>query len=167
MSDGTGKEVRLIAAVAANGVIGSEGRLPWRSRSDLARFRRLTMGCALVMGRKTFESIGKPLEGRHTVVVTRNKSFRPEGCVTCGGIDEALQAAAELPGDVTWIAGGAEIYRQTIGLADGMAISRFDDEFEGDAFFPDIDPDAWEASSEEREDEHPAHVFVLYYRRRK
>lgn len=125
------------------------------------------MGCALVMGRKTFESIGRPLEGRHTVVVTRNESFRPEGCAACGGIEEALEAAAGLPGETTWVAGGAEIYRQAIGLADGMAVTHFDDEFEGDARFPEIDPEVWKAAGEEREEERPAHSFVLYYRRRK
>lgn len=159
------KPVHLIAAVAANNVIGADGGLPWKSREDLARFARLTKGCALVMGRKTYESIGRPLPGRMTIVVSRNRRDRLPGCEMRASIEDALAAADERPGKVTWVAGGAEIYRQTIGLADGMSISHFENTYQGDAFFPDIDESAWEAISKENIDTEPRHTFVVYNRR--
>jgi dihydrofolate reductase len=137
----------LVAAVACNGVIGKNNRLLWRLSSDLKRFRALTMGKPLVMGRKTFASIGRPLPGRETIVVTRDQFFAPVGVLVAHSIEAALKLANErAPGmgaDAIVIAGGGEVYKETIGLADGLAITEVALAPEGDARFPPIDPSVW------------------------
>ena len=139
--------ISLIAAVARNGVIGHGGAIPWRIPGEQAYFKAITMGHARVMGRKTFDSIGRPLPGRTTVVITRD----PEWATTAGAHPDILVATsishaidiAKKRGDV-FVAGGGEIYRDTIGLADRLLISRIDAEPEGDATFPTIDYGIWE-----------------------
>jgi dihydrofolate reductase len=137
----------LVAAVASNGVIGANNRLLWRLSSDLRRFKALTMGKPLVMGRKTFESIGRPLPGRETIVVTRDKAFAHAGALVAHSLDAALRLAADraaaMGADTIVIAGGGEIYAQTIGRADRLAITEVALEPEGDARFPAIDPLRW------------------------
>jgi dihydrofolate reductase len=139
--------VALIAAVARNGVIGSGGALPWRLSSDLKHFKAATMGKALVMGRKTFQSIGGPLSGRTIVVVTRDRSFAAEGVTIAADVDEALlraAAAARAGGvDAVMVAGGGEIYAQTIARAARLLITEVDLTPLGDARFPVIDPSHW------------------------
>ena len=137
----------IVAAVARNGVIGSGGALPWRLPADLSRFKSMTMGKPLVMGRKTYESIGRPLPGRETVVVSRDPAFRPEGVTIAASVDEALATAAILAlksgGAEVIVAGGGEIYAQTIGLADRLEITTVEAEPDGDAKFPRIDESVW------------------------
>ncbi|HEV7514818.1 MAG TPA: dihydrofolate reductase, partial [Thermoanaerobaculia bacterium] len=128
--------LQAIAAMAANRVIGDGNRLPWRLPEDLARFKRLTMGGTLILGRKTYESIGRPLPGRKMVVVSRQPGYAAEGVLVARSIEEALERAGE--GNV-WIAGGAEIYRQALGKAERLYLTRIEAEFPGDAFFPEID----------------------------
>ncbi len=139
--------VALIAAVARNGVIGAGDALPWRLSSDLKRFKALTMGKPLIMGRKTFQSIGRPLPGREIIVVTRDEGFAPEGVEVARDIESALGLAetkARAAGvDEIIVAGGGEIYAQTIARAGRLYITEVDLAPEGDAHFPPIDPALW------------------------
>ena len=132
--------ISIIAVLASNGVIGRDNRLPWHLGTDLKRFKALTTGHHLVMGRKTFESLGKPLPGRTTVVITRQKAFSaPPGVVVVASIDEALRVAGQRGDDEVFIAGGGEIYRQALHLADRMYLTRIHAEVEGDTTFPEFD----------------------------
>jgi dihydrofolate reductase len=137
----------LIAAVARNGVIGADNRLLWRLSSDLKRFKALTLGKPLVMGRKTFKSIGRPLPGRETIVVTRAQDFPAEGVLVAHALDAALSLAqdraAAMGADAVVIAGGGEIYAQTLSVADRLALTEVSLAPEGDAHFPRIDPTLW------------------------
>jgi dihydrofolate reductase len=133
--------IAIVVAMDRNRVIGARGRLPWRLSVDLKRFKALTLGHAVIMGRKTFESIGKPLAGRKNIVVSRRKDFAAEGCDVARSLDEALQAAGG--GDV-YVIGGGEIYAQALPRADRLYVTEIDTEVAGgDAFFPAIDPAAW------------------------
>jgi dihydrofolate reductase len=143
--------ISIIAAVAENGVIGRGGELPWHLAADLKRFKQLTMGHTLIMGRKTWESIGRPLPGRKMVVITRQKDFRSAGIEIVASLDAALEIAAAL-GDVeTFIIGGAEIYRLALPRADRLYLTRVHANVDGDAIFPDVDSRAWKLTEiEER-----------------
>ncbi|MBM9466038.1 dihydrofolate reductase [Nakamurella leprariae] len=145
-----GMEIVLVAAVARGGIIGADGGMPWHLPEDLRRFRAMTLGHALVMGRRTFGSIGRPLPGRRTVVVTRDRSFCPTGVEVAGSIDDALGRVAARPQldpaghpRPVMVVGGGQIYRQTIDLADRLEITEVDQEVAGDTVFPPIDPDRW------------------------
>jgi dihydrofolate reductase len=137
----------IVAAVARNGVIGAKNGLPWRLYGDLKRFKSLTWGKPLVMGRKTFQSIGRSLPGRETIVVSRDPAFAPAGVAVAPTLEAALDLAAErargMAADAIIIAGGAEIYAQTIERASRLFITEVALEPEGDARFPPIDPDEW------------------------
>jgi dihydrofolate reductase len=143
----------LVAAVARNGVIGANGRLPWRLSSDLKRFKALTWGKPLVMGRKTFESIGRPLPGRDTIVVTRDPAFAPTYVFLAHELDAALDLAADrakvMGADEVIIGGGGEIYAQTIARATRLFITEVSLDAEGEARFPPIDPQKWREISRE------------------
>lgn len=164
----------LVAAVGENGVIGRDGGLPWRLSGDLKRFKADTMGRPVVMGRKTFASIGKPLPGRDNIVVTRDRSFAPDGVQVAASVEDALalakSAAAEHGvGDVSVI-GGGDIYRQLFDRADRLIITHVLGAPDGDTLFPDIDPNIWEAVESEdfpagEKDSH-ATRRVVYRRRR-
>lgn len=136
--------VTIVAAVARNGVIGVDGGLPWNLPDDLRRFKELTLGHVLVMGRKTYESIGRPLPGRTTVVVSRNPDWRPgrSDVLVAGGVPEALEAAAAVDDEV-FVVGGAEVYAGTLPLADRLELTFVDAEPEGDTTFPAVDWGAW------------------------
>jgi len=163
----------MIAAIGANSVIGSAGGIPWRLPTDFAHFKRMTLGKPLVMGRKTFESIGKPLPGRTCIVVTRQAGYAPEGVVVCRSLVEALGQAqaialADGAGEVM-IGGGAEIYREAMPLADRLHITHVAAAPEGDASFPPIDPEAWEITLRHdiaRGERDSADFTVLTYERR-
>jgi dihydrofolate reductase len=135
--------VTIVVAVAANGVIGREGGLPWRLPGELARVKKLTMGHVLVMGRRTFDSIGRPLPGRTTVVVTRQSDWRPEGVLVAGSVDAALEIAARHDPEV-FVFGGAEVYAAAIPRADRMVVTWVDQEPAGDTSFPEVDWDEWQ-----------------------
>jgi dihydrofolate reductase len=136
--------VTIVAAVARNGVIGVDGGLPWRLPDDLRRFKQLTLGHVLVMGRKTFESIGHPLPGRATIVVTRNPSWDPGSAEVrvAGSVSEAIAAAASLDSNV-FVVGGGEVYAETLALADRLELTWVDAEPDGDTRFPEVDWDEW------------------------
>ena len=140
--------VSLIAAMGSNRAIGIDNGLPWRLPADLRRFKALTMGHTLVMGRKTFESIGRPLPGRTTIVVSRRPDYAPEGVLVAHSVEEALTKAAG--NEEVFIAGGEEIFRQTLEDADRMHLTWIEQDFPADAFFPEFDLSAWRLV--ERED---------------
>lgn len=146
--------VTLVAAVAENGVIGNGGALPWRLPSDLKRFRKLTMGCPVIMGRKTFESLGKPLDGRDNIVVTRNADFKAQGIILVLGVDEALRVARQFAvgravGRIAVI-GGAEIFALMLGQADVIEMTEVHAAPEGDTVFPELDRTQWKEVARER-----------------
>ncbi len=136
--------VVIVVAAADNDVIGRDNGLIWRLKTDLRRFRALTLGRPLVMGRKTFESIGKPLPGRETIVVTRNPSFRPDGVAAAGSLEEALalgqEIGARIGADSVVVGGGADIYAQALPLAVRVHLTRVHASPEGDSRFPRLDP---------------------------
>jgi dihydrofolate reductase len=165
--------IALIVAMARNRVIGAGNRLIWKLSSDQKRFRALTWGKPLIMGRKTFDSIGKPLPGRETIVVTRDPAFAPTGVRVAHDVDAALalaeKIADEMKADAIMVAGGGEIYRQTIERADWLYLTEVDLTPEGDAHFPAVDSAHWREVSRERgvrtERDEAEFVYVDYVRR--
>ncbi|MCA0399547.1 MAG: dihydrofolate reductase [Proteobacteria bacterium] len=163
----------LVAAVAKNGVIGADNRLLWRLKSDMKHFRALTMGRPMIMGRKTFESIGKPLPGRHTIILTRDTGFTAEGAEIALTMEQAKARAiafAQAAGqDEIIIAGGGEIYAAFLPMADRLEITEIDLEPEGDARFPAIDRAVWRETERraftKSADDEAAFAFVTYLRR--
>ncbi len=160
--------VALVVAVDEAGTIGRDGALPWRLPSDLRHFKQITMGKPVVMGRKTFESIGRPLPGRENIVLSRDPDYRAEGCRAVGSLQEALAAAGEA--EELMVIGGAELYAQALPLAERIYLTRVHARFAGDTFMPRLDPEEW---LETRREEHPAdarnpyaHTFVVLERRR-
>lgn len=167
------RPVVLIAAVADNGVIGDDNRLIWRLKNDLKHFRALTLGRPVLMGRKTFLSIGKPLPGRETIVLTRDAGFAAEGVNAAHSLDEGLEIgqrlAAASGADSVVVAGGAEIYRQALPLVDRLELTLVHAKPSGDALFPDWERETFEACANEHhpadaENEHP-YTFVTWRRR--
>jgi dihydrofolate reductase len=165
-------DIVLIAAVADNGVIGRGNGLPWRLKSDLQHFRALTMGRPVVMGRKTFLSIGRPLPGRTSIVVSRDRNFAARGVVVALSLEAAFAAArgdALRRGvDEIIVAGGAEIYAQAMGVATRLAITEVRKSVAGDARFPAIDRKAWQeigrTEHEAGAEDEAAFAFVIYRR---
>lgn len=158
--------ISLIVAVAQNGIIGTGGTMPWHITEDFRHFKAVTSGHSVVMGRKTYESIGRPLPNRRNIVITRNTALNIEGCEMAGSLEEAL-AMCDGEQEI-FVIGGGEIYRQSMPLADKLYITHVGVEVEGDTRFPDIDPAVWhEVSREEfprgRDFEHPF-SFVNYER---
>lgn len=164
-------ELVLIAAMAANGVIGVDGRLPWDLPADMRRFRQLTSGHPVVMGRRTFESIGRPLPNRTNMVLSRDPDYLADGCWVYDNVADAVTAAAAAPGgEQVWIIGGGDLYRCTMAVADRLELTVLDAEVDGDTRFPPIDHELWQVESTERHeaDEDHAHGFEFrtYLRQR-
>jgi len=139
--------ISIIAALARNRVIGIENRLPWRLPEDLARFKALTLGHPVVMGRKTFESLGRPLPGRTNIVITRNPDYRPAGCLVADSLAAALALCREA--DEAFFIGGAELYAQALPLADRLYLTEVQLDAAGDAWFPEFDRGAFREVSRE------------------
>jgi len=135
--------ISLIVAMDEQRGIGKAGKLPWRLSSDLKRFRELTMGHHIIVGRKTFESIGKPLPGRVMIVVTRSETYRPEGCLLAHSVEEAIQIAHELGEIESFICGGAAIYAGALAEAERLYLTLVHASVDADVFFPDVDETAW------------------------
>jgi dihydrofolate reductase len=136
----------LIAAVASNGVIGRDGKMPWHLSADMRHFRHLTMGCPVIMGRRTWDSLPprfRPLPGRTNIVVTRNASWSAEGAIAAPTLEAALSRARQLcqPGQRIFVAGGAQLYAQAMPLADEMELTEVHDDTAGDTRFPEWDRD--------------------------
>ena len=159
-------KLSLIVAMAANHVIGHDNRLPWHLPADLEHFRATTLGKPVLMGRRTWESIGRPLPGRTNIVITRNADYAAAGCVVVHSLDEALSAAGDA-GEVMVI-GGAELYRQALPQADTIYLTLVHGGFEGQTRFPDWQPDDWreiERIDHEPDDKNPhAYSFITLER---
>lgn len=135
--------ISLIAAVAENGVIGREGGLPWRIAEDLQFFKATTLGKPVIMGRKTYDSIGKPLPGRLNIVMTRDTSWRAPGVTVAHDLDAALQIAITSGADEAMIIGGAVIYEAALPRANRIYLTQVHRTFDGDTLFPELDPAEW------------------------
>ncbi len=156
----------ILVAMAQNRTIGINNTLPWHIPEDLKRFKALTMGHHMIMGRKTFDSIGMPLPGRTTVIVTRNQSLKIEGCIIAHSLEQAVSACAG--DDEIFIIGGAELYAQAMPLTDTLYITKIQQDVEGDAHFPSFDKSVWQEVSRERHSQETpqalAYHFVTYHR---
>ncbi len=161
--------ISLIVAVDENGGIGKNNRLPWHLPSDLKRFKKLTMGHHLIMGRKTFETIGRALPGRATIILTRQEKFQAQGCAVVHSLSEALHLAQDDHETEVFVIGGGEIFHQAFGLAERIYLTRVHGDFNADVFFPEIEPEEWlekkVAKDEDNGDEEIASEFVLFERK--
>lgn len=155
--------VSIIAAMSSNRVIGRDGAIPWSIPADMRRFRELTLGHTVIMGRKTFESIGRPLAGRKNIVVTRQLKYPASGVITAGSLDEALRLTTG-DGEV-FICGGGEIYARALPLAGRIYLTVVDLEAEGDTFFPVIPVEEFLELARERLSVDPPAEFIVLVRR--
>ena len=156
-------KIILIAAMAKNRVIGRDNAIPWHIPGEQQRFKALTMGHTLIMGRKTFESIGRPLPGRKTVIISRNPEYQAKGCLAAQSLTAAI---ALCPGAETiFIAGGGEIYREGLNLAEAIYLTVLDREVEGDTLFPEVAPNQFRATSTERVEGPDPYTLTIFSRR--
>lgn len=159
--------ITLIAAVAKNRVIGLDNALPWRLPEDLKRFKAITLGHPIIMGRKTWASIGRPLPGRTNIVVSRSPDYAAPGATVVRTLQEAIDAAVASGTDEVFVIGGADIYRQALPLAHRLQLTEIDQDYLGDVCFPDLEPGEWLEVM--RESHHstnePNYAFVTYERR--
>jgi len=154
--------LHIVAAVASNGIIGARGKLPWHLPQDLQHFKRLTLGHPVIMGRRTWESLGRALPGRENIVVTRRRGYEAPGAAVASSLDAALALCAGEP--IAFVIGGGELYAAALPLAAGLVLTEIQRDFEGDARFPDYDRAKW------RETQRESHTaadgmrfdFVLY-----
>lgn len=166
-------ETHLIVAVASNHVIGSEGDMPWRLPTDLKRFKAVTMGKPIIMGRKTYESIGRALPGRLNIIVSRQEGYQVEGCVVVSSIETAIELAKAnalaLDQNAICIIGGGQIYAETFAMADKLFVTHVEGILDGDTVFPTIKDKDWLVIDEERppQGEKDSHAirFLTYSRR--
>ena len=152
----------LVVAIDARHGIGFENKLPWHLPEDLAHFKRVTLGRPIVMGRKTFDSIGRALPGRRNIVVTRNAGWSHAGVETAGSLEQAI---AMLAGERASIIGGAQIFNEAIGFADEMIVTHIAHVYDCDAFFPAIDPSTWIETARESHTHGVDYAFVTYKRK--
>lgn len=161
--------ISLIWAMDENRVIGRNNKLPWHLPEDLKFFKRVTMGHPIAMGRKTYESIGKPLPGRENIIITRDSHYKKEGCTVLHSIDELREYADEKDTEV-FVIGGAEIFKDILPFADRLYLTKIYHAFEGDTYFPIFDTGQWELESREpgtRNDKNPYDYEYLIYKRKK
>ena len=151
--------VSLIAALAEKRVIGLDGKMPWHLPADLAYFKRSTMGCPVIMGRKTYDSIGKPLPGRRNIVLSRDLKLVLPGCDVFANIHDALDSADNENAAEVFIIGGQQLYEQALPMADKLYLTHIEARFEGDTFFPDYTEFKWRQVSLEK---HPADARNLW-----
>lgn len=158
--------VYLVAAVAANGVIGSKGTIPWRLPEDLRHFKALTLGHPVIMGRRTWESLGKALPGRKNIVVTRNPAYRAPGATVVGSLEAALALCAGQ--EIAFVIGGAELYQAALPVADGLVLTEIHRNYPGDTRFPELDRHQWRETERKpgTAADGPRFDFVLYERAR-
>lgn len=145
--------IAIVVAAAENSVIGKNNEIPWHLPADLRYFKQVTMGHPIIMGRKTFESIGKPLPGRTSIIITTQQDYKAEGCIVTHSLEEAIKRAKELDEQIS-IIGGAKVYEQALSLAlvDVIHLTKVHATLEGDTFFPELEEEAWEVVSEEHHD---------------
>lgn len=166
-----GSIVSLVVVVSRNGVIGRDNGMPWRLSTDLRRFKAITMGHPIVMGRRTWHSFPRrPLPGRANIVITRDAGFAEEGAIVAHGLTEALEIAVRSPGgDEICVIGGGQIFAEVLPYADRLYVTHIEADIAGDTFFPPIDASVWQAGQAENvpageKDDHPTR-FVVYERR--
>lgn len=156
--------ITIIAAIAENNALGKNNKLIWHLPADLKRFKKVTLNHHIIMGRKTFESLGKPLPNRTTIIITRNTNYKVEGCIVVNSLKEALNAAKS--DENPYILGGAEIYNQALDVADKLDLTFVHHKFEADVFFPKIDTKIWKEVSRENfnadEQNNYNYSFVTY-----
>jgi dihydrofolate reductase len=158
--------ISLIAAVANNNVIGKDNQLIWHLPADLKHFKTITMGHTVVMGRKTYESMMKPLPGRTNVVITRQQNYHPEGVIIKPSLEDALK---DLKVEEVFIIGGGEIFKQAMALANKIYLTQIHADFDGDAFFPEINPNEWIKTEEEnhlKDEKNPYDYTYITYDRK-
>jgi dihydrofolate reductase len=155
-------KIILIAAMAKNRVIGRGNTIPWHIPGEQQRFKALTMGHTLIMGRKTFESIGRPLPGRKTVIISRNREYQAAGCLVARSLAAAIALCPAA--ETIFIAGGGEIYREGLNLAEAIYLTVLDREVEGDILFPEFDPEQFRRISEERVQGSEPYTFAVFAR---
>ena len=163
----TKQRLSILVAMASNRTIGINNTLPWRIPADLQHFKKLTMGHHMIMGRKTFESIGKPLPGRTTVVVSRDRKLKIDGCIVAPSLQEAIDACSSDP--QPFVVGGADIYAQALGLSDTLYITEIQQDVAGDAWFPEFERSKWLEVSREahhQETPQPLEYHFVEYRRK-
>jgi len=156
-------KISVIAAMSQNRIIGRDGALPWHLPTDLARFKSITTGHTVIMGRKTFESVGQPLPNRRTIVITRNNDYQCAGVLIAHSLDEALNHAARE--DEIFILGGEAVYRIALPRADRLYLTIIHATIEGDTHFPPFDPDQWELVEDERHEPDDRHAYAFSFRR--
>lgn len=140
----------MIAAAASNGVIGAGGRIPWDIPEDMAYFRSVTYGGAVIMGRRTYEEIGRPLPGRYNIVVTSNREFKADGVVSADSLVKAIELAKEAEKEKIFLCGGASIYREGLDIAERIYLTVINKAYVGDVFFPDISDKDFKVVSAEK-----------------
>jgi dihydrofolate reductase len=155
--------ITLVVAIDAQRGIGADNKLPWHLPEDLAHFKRVTLGHPVIMGRKTFDSIGRPLPKRRNIVVTRNRDWRHEGVDSAASLADAIALVGEAPASII---GGAQIFGESMDIADRMIVTHIDGVYRCDTFFPEIDPAVWTvtAREEHRSGDDVAFSFVTYER---
>ena len=160
------QQITLIAAIGRNRELGKKGDLTWRLSSDLKRFKELTTGHPIIMGRKTYESIGRPLPNRMNIIVTRDSTYAREGCTVVHSFEAALAAAKEAGAEKIFVIGGGEIYREALPFADTLALTRIDAEDPGaDVFFPEFEESFHTVSEEAPREENDIHYQWITYAR--
>jgi dihydrofolate reductase len=147
MSQPPGPRIYLVAAVAANGIIGAKGALPWRLPEDLKHFKRLTMGHPVIMGRKTWESLKGPLPGRDNIVVTRTPGYEAPGAAVANSLEAALALCLGEP--LAFVIGGSRLFAESLPIAAGLVMTEIERDFEGDTWFPDYDRSRWKETQRE------------------
>jgi dihydrofolate reductase len=157
--------IKIIVAISKNKVIGKDNSLIWHLPSDLKRFKEITTGNAVIMGRKTYESIGKPLPNRRNIIITRNENYEVEGCEVVNSLEEALLICYEN----CFIIGGAEIYKQSLPFTDEIYLTEVDNVFDGESFFPELGNEWYEVSNEkfEADDKNQFNYSFIKYERYK
>lgn len=154
--------ISLIVAMDRQGVIGADGELPWHLPADLRYFKSVTMGKPIIMGRKTYETIGRPLRGRHNIIMTRKKKYHAPGCTVVHSAEAALSAAGKVP--EVMIIGGAAIYRRFLAQAERIYLTLIEASFEGDVTFPPLAPERWETVWEERHTVDEGHPYPFRFK---
>ena len=149
----------LVVAVAANRVIGRDNALPWRLPADLAHFKKVTMGHPIVMGRRTYESIGKPLPGRKNIVVTRNRAFQAPGCTVVQSLEDAWKAAGDA--EEVCVIGGTSLFEEALPIADVIHLTQVEAVVEGDTYFPEFDRSQWREKEIARHDADARHAYPI------
>ncbi|MEK5442164.1 MULTISPECIES: dihydrofolate reductase [unclassified Fredinandcohnia] len=157
--------ISLLVAMDRNQLIGKNNDLPWRLPADLAYFKRVTMGHTIIMGRKTYDSIGRPLPGRENIIVTRDTSYKAEGCKVIHSIEEIVKMNQQTDQEL-FVIGGAEIFKEILPHSDRLYITEINKEFEGDTYFPAFEKDKWKVISREqgiKDEKNPYDYTFLVY----